>query len=30
MWNASDDKQGHSDRRRYKRAQVLISGRLLS
>ena len=30
MWNASDDKQGRSDRRRYKRAHVLFSGRLFS
>ena len=30
MWNASDDKQDRSDRRRYKRAHVLFSGRLLS
>ena len=30
MWNASDDKQGHSDRRRYKRTHVLFSGRLFS
>ncbi len=30
MWNASDDKQGRGDRRRYKRAHVLFSGRLFS
>ncbi len=30
MWNASDDKQGRGDRRRYKRAHVLLSGRLFS
>ena len=30
MWNASDDKQSPSDRRRYKRAHVLFSGRLSS
>ncbi len=30
MWNASDDKQGRSDRRRYKRAHVLFSGHLFS
>ena len=30
MWNASDDKQDRSDRRRYKRAHVLFSGRLFS
>ncbi len=30
MWNASGDKQGRSDRRRYKRAHVLLSGRLFS
>ena len=30
MWNASDDQQGRSDRRRYKRAHVLFSGRLFS
>ncbi len=30
MWSASDDKQDRSDRRRYKRAHVLFSGRLFS
>ncbi len=30
MWNASDNEQGRSDRRRYKRAHVLFSGRLFS
>jgi len=30
MWNASDDKQDRSDRRRYKRAHVLFSGQLFS
>ncbi len=30
MWNASGDKQDRSDRRRYKRAHVLYSGRLFS
>ena len=30
MWNASDDKQGRSDRRRYKRTHVLFSGHLFS
>ncbi len=30
MWNASDDQQGRGDRRRYKRAHVLFSGRLFS
>ena len=30
MWNASNDQQGRSDRRRYKRAHVLFSGRLFS